>query len=47
VVPKIQMMQKAHERLSEIFPNLNVMQAHGQMKVGHGRYSPPYHRHVF
>ena len=32
VVPKIGMMEEANKRLKSIFPNLRVMQAHGQMK---------------
>ena len=32
VVPKIGMMEEANKRLKSLFPNLRVMQAHGQMK---------------
>lgn len=32
VVPKIGMMDEANKRLKSLFPNLRVMQAHGQMK---------------
>ena len=35
VVPKIGMMEEANKRLKSLFPNLRVMQAHGQMKGEH------------